>query len=97
MIFLEIVLVIVLALLCLRSYFAIKRLEKLESGFNKLVTLTSDITNTLNGLLPLVETSLGISQQEVNDRDEIEEYCANDVLATEAACEAITENEEEGE
>lgn len=78
MILLEIVLAIVLVLLCLRSYFAIKRLEKLESGFNKLVTLTSDITNTLNGLLPLVETSLGISQQEVNDCDEIEEYCAND-------------------
>lgn len=95
MIFLEIVLVIVLALLCLRSYFAIKRLEKLEHGFNKLVELTSDITKTLNGLLPLVETSLGISQQEANDCDEIEEYCENDVLATEAACEAI--NEEEGE
>lgn len=73
MILLEIVLIIVLLLLCLRSYFAIKRLEKLESGFNKLVTLTSDITKTLNGLLPLVETSLGISQQEVIPEAEVTE------------------------
>ena len=93
MILLEIILAAVLLLLCLRSYFAIKRLEKLESGFNKLVTLTSDITKTLNGLLPLVETSLGISQQEVNDCDEIEKYCANDKAITEVE----ESNEEEGE
>lgn len=74
MIFLEVVLVIVLALLCIRSYFAIKRLDDLEHKFNKLVEVTSDITKTLNGLLPLVETSLGANGNLSSDSlEEIQE------------------------
>ena len=89
MIFLEIILAAVLLLLCLRSYFAIQRLEKLEHNFNKLVELTSDITKTLNGIIPLVETSLGIdSGKEINDISDIPEAEVTEVEES---------NEEEGE